>query len=95
MSVTVCPAAKDSPSTANDSIHLYIGVMLAVYPVGGQKKGRPPTPAQPASNYDSGARTAAPVELQGASVLAMDQPRKPEAAHLVDWFYVTSSYKYQ
>jgi hypothetical protein len=28
----------------------------------------------------------------GASGLAAGQPRKPEAAHLVDWFYVTSSF---
>ena len=29
---------------------------------------------------------------QGASGLAAGQPRKLEAAHIVDWFYVTSSF---
>jgi hypothetical protein len=48
---------------------------------------------QPASHCDGGSLTAAPgKKLQGASELATGQPRKPKAAHLVDWFYVTSSF---
>jgi hypothetical protein len=30
----------------------------------------------------------------GASGLAASQPRKPEAAHIVDWVYVRSSFTY-
>jgi|SRR5215472_12896362 len=56
-------------------------------------KGRPPAPSpgvkHSTNHIDSGAKTAAPQKLlhSGASGFAASQPRKPEAARIVDWFY--------
>jgi hypothetical protein len=65
------------------------------------KKGkggcRPSGDSLVTSHHDSGAKTAAPVIRHritiGASSLAASQPRKPEAAQMMDWFYVLPPYQ--
>src|ERR1035441_2597151 len=65
----------------------------------GKRKGRPPTPGTTflQTERTSGSMTAAPIPHSGvssASRFAAGPMRKPEAAHLMDWFYDMLPYRW-
>src|ERR1017187_68909 len=64
-----------------------------------KRKGRPPTPGTTflQTEKTSGSMTAAPIPphwVSSASRFAAGPMRKPEAAHLMDWFYEIPPYRW-